>query len=63
MRSSTLYAMQYIAGTPLEKLYTFVVKEEVLEELEQIMKAYLEMYLGKRFKSLDILETVVNQGI
>ena len=63
LRSSTLYAMQYIAGTPLEKLYTFVVKEEVLEELEQIMKAYLEMYLGKRFKSLDILETVVSRGI
>ena len=56
---STVYAMQYIAATPLEKLYTFVVKEEVLEELEQVTGAYLEAYVGRHFKSLDILETVI----
>lgn len=44
---------------PVEKLYTFVVKEDVLGELKNLTKAYLDEYLGKRFKSLEILETIV----
>ena len=38
---------------------TFVVKEDVLKELKKLTKAYLDEYLGKRFKSLEILETIV----
>lgn len=56
--TSTLYAMQYIISSPIEKLYTFVVKEEVLEELGAVVGAYLDEYVGKRFKSLEILETI-----
>ena len=55
---STLYTMQYIVLSPVEKLYTFVVKEEVLCELESVIGAYLEEYVGKTFKSLEILETI-----
>lgn len=55
---STLYAMQYIVLSPVEKLYTFVVKDEVLYELERVVTAYLEEYVGKSFKSLEILETI-----
>lgn len=54
--NSTLYALQYIVSSPVEKLYTFTVSEEVLGELRRIMKQYLEMYVEKRFKSLEILE-------
>ena len=56
---STLYAMQYIAATPVEKLYTFIVKEEVLDELEDLSGAYMAEYVGRRFKSLEILGTVI----
>ncbi|MGN1165326.1 MAG: DNA repair protein RecO [Lachnospiraceae bacterium] len=56
---STLYTMQYIVLSPVEKLYTFVVKEDVLNELERVVTAYLEEYVGKTFKSLEILETIV----
>ena len=56
---STLYTLQYIVCSPVEKLYTFVVKEDVLKELKKLTKAYLDEYLGKRFKSLEILETIV----
>ena len=56
---STLYTLQYIVCSPVEKLYTFVVKEDVLGELKNLTKAYLDEYLGKRFKSLEILETIV----
>ena len=48
-----------IVCSPVEKLYTFVVKEDVLGELKNLTKAYLDEYLGKRFKSLEILETIV----
>lgn len=56
---STLYTMQYIISSPVEKLYTFVVKEEVLRQLGEVMGAYMDAYVDKRFKSLEILETIV----
>lgn len=59
MDTSTLYTMQYIESSPVEKLYTFVVKEQVLEELERIMKRYLEVYIDRNFQSLTILETIL----
>ena len=55
---ATLYAMQYIISSPIEKLYTFVLKQEVLDELGVIVGAYIETYVGKQFKSLEILETI-----
>ena len=57
--SSTLYAIQYIVHTPVEKLYNFVVKEEVLLELVKVVSRYMAEYNGKAFKSLEILETIV----
>ena len=53
---AAVYAMQYIIGTPVEKLYTFTVTPEVLRELEDCMKEYLEIYVNHSFKSLEILE-------
>ncbi len=53
---ATLYTLQYIVATPIEKLYTFAVSEEVLKELHKIMKQYMEKYVDKRFKSLEILD-------
>lgn len=55
---STLYTMQYIISSEIQKLYSFVVTEEVLAELEKNVKNYLDVYVEKRFKSLEILETV-----
>lgn len=59
LNQSTLYSMQYIESSQIEKLYTFVVKENVLEELARVMKRYTDVYVDKRFKSLEILETLV----
>lgn len=55
---STLYTMQYIVSSKTEKLYNFVVTEEVLSELEKAVKNYLGTYVEKKFKSLEILEMV-----
>lgn len=56
---STLYSMQYIESSKIEKLYTFNVKEEVLEQLVQVLDRYRDVYVDKRFKSLEILETLL----
>lgn len=58
--ASTLYTLQYIISAPVEKLYNFVVKEEVLVELEELMDKYLQEYLHKSFKSLEILQTIAD---
>lgn len=56
--NSTLYSMQYIESTPVVKLYTFTVTENVLAELEKVMDRLMEVYVDRRFKSLEILETL-----
>ncbi len=53
---STIYTMQYIILTPIEKLYTFTVNEQVLRELRKVMERYLKMMVDVKFKSLEILE-------
>ena len=58
LNPSTLYTLQYIIGTEIEKVYTFTVSEEVLSELRMIVDRWRERYLDKRMKSLEILESV-----
>lgn len=55
---STVYTMQYIITSGIEKLYTFRVSEKVQSELEKLMKSYQACYVDKSFKSLEILETL-----
>ena len=59
--NSTLYSMQYIESSSIEKLYTFTVKDKVLEELGRVMGRLMEIYVNKRFKSLEILETLIHE--
>lgn len=59
--NSTLYTLQYIVSSPIEKLYTFTVSDKVLDQLRKIMKKYIEMYVDKKFKSLEILEMCLGQ--
>lgn len=60
MDESTLYTMQYIITSSIEKLYTFKVSQQVLENLEQIMNDYMQVYMDRKFHSLQVLEQ--NQG-
>lgn len=59
IQPSTLYTMQYIITSPIEKLYTFKVTDEVLGNLKRIMKQYYTYYLDKPMKSLSILESMI----
>ena len=55
---STVYAMNYIATSPIEKLYTFTVTDKVLQELCQIAEEYRKRFTDREFKSLEILKTL-----
>ncbi|MDE7253909.1 MAG: DNA repair protein RecO [Acetatifactor sp.] len=55
---STVYALQYIAASPVEKLYTFMVTDEVLAQLQKIAVEYTKRFLNHDFKSLEILKTL-----
>lgn len=55
---STVYALRYIAESPVEKLYTFTVTPEVLSQLQQVASDYGKRFLNHNFKSLEILKTL-----
>ena len=55
---STLYALSYIEASPIEKLYTFTVKDSVLEELQFVADRYRKRFMDHNFKSLEILKTL-----
>ena len=53
---SCLYAMQYIIASPLSKLYSFKLKEEVRQELIDKLKRWRSRYVSHRFKSEEFLK-------
>lgn len=55
---STIYTVNYIVSSPIEKLYTFVVKENVLKELISMAEIYRKRLMDRDFKSLEILKTL-----
>lgn len=58
LEESTLYALHYIAESPIEKLYTFNVTDKVLGELQEVAEEYMERFTDREFKSLEILKTL-----
>ena len=55
---STAYTIYHVGTSPIEKLYTFTVSEQVLEEFGRCLSVYRQRYLEGRFTSLDILSTL-----
>ena len=58
LEESTRYALNYIAESSVEKLYTFTVSDKVLAELSQIASEYRKRFMDRSFKSLEILKTL-----
>ena len=55
-KESTVYTLNYIEKSPVEKLYTFTVAREILEELKHISEIYRKRFMDREMKSLSILE-------
>lgn len=58
LSESAAYTLEFIDSTPVEKLYTFTVKESVLLELQEVAEKYRERIWGHHFKSLEMLESL-----
>ena len=58
LNTSTIYTLQYIISSSIEKLYSFRVTAEVQKELEVICKEYVKEYVDRKFKSLEFLECI-----
>lgn len=52
------YTISYIVQSAVEKLFRFRVKEELLEELVRAAERYCDACMDKKFKSLEIIETL-----
>lgn len=58
---ATVYTVDYIANTGIEKLYTFTVSAEVLAELQAIAAIYRQKFIDRPFKSLEILAALATE--
>ncbi len=54
--SETLvYTLQYVLSVPVNKLFGFMLSDEILEELLAVTESFRDEYIDKKFKSLEIL--------
>ena len=56
LNDSTLYTLEYIVGSSIEKLYSFNVSDEVLGELIKVCRVFSNKYIDRSLKSLEILD-------
>ena len=52
------YTWGYIIRSPIEKLYTFQIKEEVLSDIENSLDIMIKKYIDRDMNSLDILNII-----
>lgn len=53
-----IYTLQYILRTPINQLYSFVLTDEALRELAAVACHFRQQYVDRKFKSLEILDTL-----
>lgn len=58
LHPSTVYTLQFVLSSPLEKLYSFQTSQEVQEELDRVCSAFLGEYVDRRFKSSEFLDSI-----
>ena len=58
LSEGALYTVQYIQRAPMEKLYTFTVTPEILQELGCVLDRHMERVLDRPLRSRKILDEV-----
>lgn len=57
-RPATMAAVRHIATSSIGKLYTFLLDEEPMQELQTLAAKYMRHCFGHHFKSLDVIEVM-----
>ena len=57
---STRYAWEFVLASPVEKLYTFALSDQVLLEFSRCVEENRRRFVDKTFHSLDILQVLVD---
>ena len=57
LKADTVYAMDFISESPLSRLYSFSLSDEVLSELALVTYEYRNKFIDRPLKSLEMLET------
>lgn len=55
---SLLYAMRYITYSPVEKIYHFNLKNNILTQLEHFCEKYMLHHIDREFRSLDYYKSI-----
>ena len=63
LQESTRYALSYVLQAPIQKLYTFTLKPEIQKEFQQVQKRMMKRIVGKEFKSMEVLRTMLSTGV
>lgn len=58
LSDSALYALQYIVSTPLEKLFSFRLSEEVYDEVRLAVEMYMDKHIDKPMKTLEVIRQI-----
>lgn len=56
LKNGTWKAMQYIVTAPVNKVFSFTVSTEVLEQLGNVVAMYMKQHIQKEFHSLYMLQ-------
>ncbi len=56
LSGAALYAINYIYGSPVEKVYSFTLTDEVNRELARFSKKYMARFVDRKFNSLEMLK-------
>lgn len=55
---SARYAWEFVIFSPVEKLYTFLLTQDVMEEFSGCVEENKRYYIDRKFHSLEILKTI-----
>jgi DNA repair protein RecO (recombination protein O) len=58
LTEATLLTMRHIIYSELNKLFSFEISQEVLNQLSSITEAYTKTHIGQQFKSLEYLNKI-----
>ena len=59
LQEPALYALQYILGAPITRLYGFAVTQPVFEQLDEIISGWMKKQIDRPLKSLEVLDVMI----